>query len=187
MARICKPAAIKEYGVSGITLRKDNCLLPGEIFSIIYCHFRELREVMFEITTVFTCPPSYKCVYYFFESTGSLSCSLSTHYCKVQFKIKNLVKYLHAFNLKRGCPCVTRMILLPLQDLFQENLMEQFLSLKKPSEDVPKYPTVAAVVRASLALSHGRDVVERGFALSCRALPQHRVSMNKETLDAYMS
>ncbi|KAJ8868016.1 hypothetical protein PR048_031825 [Dryococelus australis] len=43
---------------------------------------------------------------------------------------------------------------------------EQFLCLKKPSGDAPKYPTVAAMVGTSLALSYDQADVEHRFLLS---------------------
>ncbi|KAJ8890779.1 hypothetical protein PR048_010288 [Dryococelus australis] len=173
MARICKPAAINEYG----------------------CACDEVSSELTEIKAL-TCVS--------FESTGSLHCSLLTHSRKVQFGIIKLSKAFQMPSSSRyDSATIARVqrefnveLLCDERKLFQSEkdkggsrdshidvYWEQFLCLKKPSGDAPTYSTIAAVVRVSLALSHGQANVERSFSLSCQTLNcPHYVVMSKELL-----
>jgi len=49
-----------------------------------------------------------------------------------------------------------------------------------------KFPSLGAVVKAALAVSHGQGDVERGLSSSGRTLTEDRASMSERTLNAYM-
>ena len=49
-----------------------------------------------------------------------------------------------------------------------------------------KFPSLGAVVKAALAVSHGQGDVERGLSSSGRTLTEDSASMSERTLNAYM-
>lgn len=60
-----------------------------------------------------------------------------------------------------------------------------FMTLKNALGS-PKYPTVSAVVKAALAVSHGNSDVERGFSTSVRILTEDRSLLSERTLNAVL-
>ena len=55
-----------------------------------------------------------------------------------------------------------------------DNYWAQFLGLKTSQAEL-KYPTVATVVKAALAVSHGSGDVERGFSFSANFLTDDKL------------
>lgn len=67
-----------------------------------------------------------------------------------------------------------------------ESFWHHFMTLKDSLGNT-KYPTVGAVVKTALSVSHGNADVERGFSCSVRVLTDDRASLSERTLNAILT